>query len=86
MATVNGDQPLRHAPKTIWKRKGASAWALARQGQHLLSEYLTVCGRAEVGKAMGGVGEHWGGGEGVRRLEEVAGRMQGGKRGSSSPV
>ena len=62
-----------------------AAISLAKRGRFLLSEALTVRGRAQVwrGKscssdsAGGGSGLHWDEHTGKQRLEEVMGRMQG---------
>ena len=62
-----------------------AAISLAKRGRFLLSEALTVRGRAQAwrGKscssdsAGGGSGLHWDEHTGKQRLEEVMGRMQG---------
>ena len=53
--------------------------ALAKAGEHLLSECMCVSGRVLAGRAAGGsgAGEHWWSEEaGHERLAEVLGRMQ----------
>jgi hypothetical protein len=62
-----------------------AAISLAKRGRFLLSEALTVRGRAQAwrgkgcdsGSAVGGSGLHWDEHTGKQRLEEVMGRMQG---------
>ena len=66
-----------------------AALLLAKDGEHLLSEALTVKARAMaggIGNGGGGsspaatamdTGLHWDAGEGMRRLAEVMGRMGG---------
>jgi hypothetical protein len=58
-----------------------AAIELARRGRFLLSEALTIRGRALVGRAGegvgGGSGLHWDKREGKQQLSEVMGRMQG---------
>jgi hypothetical protein len=58
-----------------------AAIELARRGRFLLSEALTIRGRALVGRAGegvgGGSGLHWDEREGKQKLSEVMGRMQG---------
>jgi hypothetical protein len=57
-----------------------AAIGLARSGKLLLSEALTVRGRAATGRnAAGGSGLHWDESTGKQRLAEVMGRMQGPK-------
>ena len=62
-----------------------AAISLAKRGCFLLSEALTVRGRAQAWRekgcssdsAVGGSGLHWDERTGKQRLEEVMGRMQG---------
>jgi hypothetical protein len=58
-----------------------AAIKLARRGRFLLSEALTIRGRALAGRAGegvgGGSGLHWDEREGKQQLSEVMGRMQG---------
>ena len=62
-----------------------AAISLAKRGCFLLSEALTVRGRAQAWRekgcssdsAVGGSGLHWDERTGKQRLEEVIGRMQG---------
>ena len=58
-----------------------AAIELARRGRFLLSEALTIRGRALAGRAGegvgGGSGLHWDEREGKQQLSEVTGRMQG---------
>jgi hypothetical protein len=54
-----------------------AAIKLARRGRFLLSEALTIRGRALVGQEAGGGGLHWDEREGKQRVVEMMGRMQG---------
>jgi hypothetical protein len=54
-----------------------AATELARRGRYLLSEALTVRGRAMVGRGMSESGLHWDDHKGKQQLEEMMGRMQG---------
>jgi hypothetical protein len=54
-----------------------AAIELARRGRFLLSEALTIRGRALVGQEAGGGGLHWDEREGKQRVVEMMGRMQG---------
>jgi hypothetical protein len=54
-----------------------AATELARRGRYLLSEALTVRGRAMVGRGASEGGLHWDDNKGKQQLEEMMGRMQG---------
>ena len=51
------------------------AMQLAKTGRFLMSEMLTVRGRALAGRKAAGKGAHWGAYTGRQRLSEVIGRM-----------
>jgi hypothetical protein len=54
-----------------------AAIELAKRGRYLLSEALTVRGRALVGRGASEDGLHWDERKGKQQLEEMMGRMKG---------